>query len=417
MFQPRFMVIRLFVGVLLAGCGAGEPDQDVGSATASVVYGEDDRREVFQHPSELMRTRALQSSLSLISLTNLVGQPDGSFELSAPTLEQAVGVCSDERFASQLTAARCSAVLVDDDLVLTAGHCLINEEQCQNIGFVFDYRVEQSGLLATINADDVYQCARLVVREQAPAFDNTPDFAIVQLDRPVAGGKVPAPIRLTAVASDEPLTMIGHGTGLPAKIDSGATVANPRETELDFFTANLDAFGGHSGSPVFDDAGDLVGILVAGREPDYVVPQGESCFRVNVFDDFQADEAVHYVGLAVDGLCDSGWQSDALCGECVGPDCPPAEWSCNVNWYGAGDQCDCACGAYDPDCDNKNLTIAGCSAFQTCDLTAKCKALDSTTLVGSCAVTHGSNRFPVWLVSLLGGLAVWRRRSLNPGAT
>ena len=28
-----------------------------------------------------------------------------------------------------------------------------------------------------------------------------------------------------------------------------------------------------------------------------------------------------------------------------------AAWTCNIDFYGANDGCDCGCGLYDPDCD------------------------------------------------------------------
>ncbi len=396
------------MGAFLGGC---VPPEEADSVAASVVYGEDDRREVYQHSSELMRTRALQSSVALISRSMLITQPDGSFTVSASTLREVVNLCPDERFADQPAAARCSGVLIDDDLVLTAGHCVLSESQCRTLAFVFDYRVEESGLLAKIQADDVYDCARVVVREQLSGIENTPDFAVVQLECPVGAGKAAVPIRFEPLAAGDSVTMIGYGTGLPAKIDSGGIVVNPRANELDFFTASADAFGGHSGSGVFDDVGDLAGILVAGREPDYVMPDGESCVRVNEFDDSEGDEAIHYMQSVINALCGSGWRSDALCGEmCIGADCPPDAWHCNTDWYSAGDKCDCACGAYDPDCDDKSLQIAGCGAFQVCGLSAKCEIPTSNVLVGSCTVAMRGDAQPAWWVVAVAGVAVWRRR-------
>jgi hypothetical protein len=46
------------------------------------------------------------------------------------------------------------------------------------------------------------------------------------------------------------------------------------------------------------------------------------------------------------------------------PDSPsaPTEWTCNLAYYGASDGCDCACGAWDPDCDGAyGAALYGCS--------------------------------------------------------
>jgi len=42
------------------------------------------------------------------------------------------------------------------------------------------------------------------------------------------------------------------------------------------------------------------------------------------------------------------------------PDYIPAEWECAFSYYGASDGCDCACGAWDPDCDDALMSVYGC---------------------------------------------------------
>ena len=117
--------------------------------------------------------------------------------------------------------------------------------------------------------------------------------------------------------------MIGFGSGLPAKIDSGGEVYDPRAEQLDFFIANVDAFQGHSGSATFDSENRLAGILLGGRTPDYVTPEGETCKRVSVYDDSSAAEVVHNVAPIVASLCAEGWEAEEICGPdaCDGEPC------------------------------------------------------------------------------------------------
>ncbi len=62
--------------------------------------------------------------------------------------------------------------------------------------------------------------------------------------------------------------VIGHPAGLPTKIAGGAQGRD--RTNEGFFTANLDTYGGNSGSAVFNSLTGLVeGILVRG-EQDYM---------------------------------------------------------------------------------------------------------------------------------------------------
>lgn len=305
-------------------CGADE-QAFVGELSAPVVYGADDRLEVYNHPSDELRQIAQQSIVALIDSDKLERGPDGKYIIVAPTLQQSKGLCDDERFTNQPTAALCSGVLIHDDLVLTAGHCLRTQTDCERKSFVFDYYLDGPMQLAPIEDEDVYSCKQIALRDEPIGDALTPDFAVIQLDRPVTGGHRSVAVRpaTTPLVEDEPLTMIGFGSGLPAKIDSGGTVADPRTATLDYFSANPDAFMGHSGSATFDSNDQLAGILVAGRAPDYVFSPDEDCDRVNTFLDSQAGEAIQYFAPIVSQLCEQGWGGDSLCEEtsCDGEPC------------------------------------------------------------------------------------------------
>ncbi|MDH3201314.1 MAG: serine protease [Myxococcales bacterium] len=314
----------VFLVVFGVACGADE-QAFVGELAAPVVYGADDRLEVYDHPSDELRQITRQSIVALIDSDQLERDPGGTYIIFSRSLQQSKGLCDDERFADQPTAATCSGVLIDDDLVLTAGHCVRSQTDCESKSYVFDYYLDGPTQLARIEDEDVYRCNQIVLREETFGDSLTPDFAVIQLDRPVAGDHQPAPVRpaTTPLVEQEPLTMIGFGSGLPAKIDSGGTVADPRTATLDYFVANPDAFAGHSGSATFDSNNELAGILVAGRAPDYVLSSEEQCNRVETFDDIQAGEAIHYFAPIVSRLCAEGWGGDSLCEEtsCNGEPC------------------------------------------------------------------------------------------------
>lgn len=307
----------------LAACGS--PDESfVGELTESVVYGSDDRREVFNHPSDELRSVAQESIVALITRSNIIRRPTGDYSLPSFTLQDSRGLCGDEPFSNQPVAASCSGVLIADDLVLTAGHCISTRRPCEDFSYVFNYHLESPTQLALIRDEDVYSCARVALESDSPLDALTPDFAVIQLDRPVEGGHVPVTIRAaTAFEEGEPISMIGFGSGLPAKIDSGATVADARADRGDYFVVNLDAFEGHSGSATFDSDNQLAGILLGGRVPDYVTEPGEGCARANVFDDVEAGEIVHNIAPIVAALCDAGLVDDELCAPdaCGGSPC------------------------------------------------------------------------------------------------
>jgi MYXO-CTERM domain-containing protein len=313
---------------LAMGCGSSE-EVFAGELTATVV-----RVEVFNHPDADLRSIARESIVALIPTSWIERGPDGTYAPapSVPSLGVQHGLCPDELFVDQPVAAVCSGVLIDDDLVLTAGHCIDSRMPCDRYAYVFNYHLDDPTHLAVIRDEDVYSCARVVSEGMPVRGDYTPDFAVVQLDRPVEGAHVPALVRpATPLDQGESLAMIGFGSGLPAKIDTGGSVADPRAEHLDYFVANVDAFQGHSGSATFDSENRLAGILIGGRTPDYVTLEGESCKRVAVHPDSPADELIHNIAPIVTQLCDDGWDADELCGPkaCEGQPCgsvlpPPA---------------------------------------------------------------------------------------------
>ena len=315
-----------FVLGLIAACGS--PDEGfVGEVTAPVVYGEDDRVEVYNHPSAELRGIAEQSIVALIPSFRISREPSGTYSLFTNSLKDSRGLCEGELFGEQPTAATCSGVLIDDDLVLTAGHCIDDHTPCDSYSYVFNYHYAQPNMLAAIRDEDVYTCRRVVSQGSAVSGSFTPDFSVIQLDRPVQGDQTPVVIRPAKPLADlESLSMIGYGSGLPGKIDDGGSVADPREAQLDFFVANLDAFQGHSGSAIFDSQNRLAGILIGGRAPDYVTLDGEDCARVSVYENSQAGEIVHNVAPIVAALCEDGWQAEDLCDPdaCGGEPCGSA---------------------------------------------------------------------------------------------
>lgn len=417
-------------GIVLGSCVAGEPP--TAGSVAPIVYGSDDRREVFEHPDATLRALAAQSIVALMHPENVVVGGDGSAQLYGGTLGTDFALCPGERFAEEPTAAFCSGTLIDDDLVLTAGHCLQTDADCTRARFVFGYYYDSPGTFHSITGDDVYSCRRVVVQKLTMDGGRTLDYAIAQLDRPVSAGHVPAPVSSStdAMTVGASVSIIGFGSGLPAKIDDGGAVVNSRERVLDFFEATTDSFGGNSGSGVFDSSHQVAGILVRGGD-DYV--STGACNVVNVVSAATSSaESISYVANAIGELCSAGWPSARLCGgsggscgdgvcsgsetssscasDCVagscgdgvcsvdesaascatdcggtGPRMVPSSWTCAPGFWGTLDGCDCACGPRDPDCDVLGQRVLDCAAGEICDASGAC-APGPTGMVGGVPV-------------------------------
>ena len=234
-----------------------------------VIYGTDDRREVFEvtDPDVL---EAARSTVALVDRSDLGSGPGGAITFRSRTLAEVYGVCEDERFADQPAGAWCSGFLAAPDVVVTAGHCLLTDEECASTAFLFDYHVRADGSARLeLDPSEVYFCDQVLASEESTAGD---DWAVVRLDRPVEG-RTPLRVRRSGRVGDrQDLILIGHPSGLPTKVAGGARVRD--NTGPAHFIANLDAYAGNSGSAVIDADTLLVeGVLVRGEE-DYVERNG-----------------------------------------------------------------------------------------------------------------------------------------------
>ncbi|MBI5243439.1 MAG: trypsin-like peptidase domain-containing protein [Elusimicrobia bacterium] len=230
-----------------------------------VIYGDDDRLDLYQVKIPQLKQLA-DSTVALFESGNV----SESGQLTTSHYGEELQLCKEEPFYSQRTGAFCSGSLVAPDMIMTAGHCATSESSCRNVKFVFGFGIKQEGVLPeNVPASEVYKCSKIVVRDQV---NDGADFALIKLERKVTGHKPLAINRTGKIENGTKLFVIGHPAGLPTKVAGGAKVrdASPEG----YFVANLDTYGGNSGSAVFNAKTGLVeGILVRG-ENDYVWKDG-----------------------------------------------------------------------------------------------------------------------------------------------
>lgn len=256
----------LGVAAIMMTCSA------VSFAESRVIYGEDDRKDLYDSSNLPEFVDLARSTAILMKKTKLISVEADRFKVQAELFGESMGLCPEEPFFSQPNPGFCSGFLVGPDLFVTAGHCIRDAAACQGIAFVFDYGYSEEGKdLSTISSSNVYSCKTLVTRMQEPGLGK--DYAVVQLDRNVEGRLPLAINRGTAIGVGEGVTVIGHPSGLPTKITSNAVVRSNQPT-LPYFVANLDTYGGNSGSAVFNTStNEVEGILVRG-ETDFVSRNG-----------------------------------------------------------------------------------------------------------------------------------------------
>lgn len=250
----------IFTMMSLASMSYGRSDE-------KVIYGDDNRME----PSE---SSVFYQQLAISTAAQIPKKNVSISDETATILGQMLinrNICEDQRFIHQSTAANCSGFLVAEDVLITAGHCIRTQSDCDRYYWVFDYIDDgtEAGSL-DIPASSVVECKEILDRQLNATTDN--DYAVIRLKTKVID-RAPLSVRKEGKIEDnQHLVVIGHPTGLPVKIADDAYVR--KNTNPVFFVTNLDTFGGNSGSAVFDaETGIVEGILVRG-EDDYVWKDG-----------------------------------------------------------------------------------------------------------------------------------------------
>lgn len=234
-----------------------------------VIHGVDDRRETTERGNPSLLLDLAQSSPAIIESKRLI--PDGETFKTKGTPLSKIGFCADARFANQTSVARCSASLVGEDLILTAGHCVDDDfkKWCAEYSVVFDFTKD-----SPIKRQNVFSCKEVIYRNFEMPFGE--DLALIRLTKKVPG-RTPITISETPVSIGEKLSMIGYPLGIPQKIVDDGKVTAPSDSSVSF-QHDLDSFSCNSGGPIFNSKGEQVGVLVRGSGTDFTNPPGRNCY-------------------------------------------------------------------------------------------------------------------------------------------
>jgi V8-like Glu-specific endopeptidase len=309
----RAFVFVIGTSMLAAGCGF-DPSAPIGQSPLPAIYGADDRREAFEETDTRFRELLEGATIVSINPSFLDERNPDDIQMDAPTQQEAYGTCNGVRFNEQPAGGFCSATLIDDDLVLTAGHCAFDLDDCQSNKWVFNYYYRAAGQLQTITSEDVFDCQRVIVRRLDETRFTAFDYAIIQLDRAATPRHRVAPVTSNrgALATGAGLHLLSYPAGIPGKSGTGRVI-DPRELSDGFFEMTIDSFEGSSGGALYNDDGEIVGIAVRGA-PDFET-QGSCDVPSQLADDGRDDiEEGTYVRHAIDALCASGHSSPRLCG-------------------------------------------------------------------------------------------------------
>jgi hypothetical protein len=255
-------------------------ETDTIQAMLKVIYGPliggDNRRDYYE--VEPPRQRLIQQVVGLFSSELLTPIANGTVMLqTTPFSRMQVNgkfLCESERYFSQPTGCHCTGFPVGEDIIATAGHC-INASNMKNKRFVFDFRMngeKEANLI--IDTNFIYTPVEVIKRGMGP---KGVDFALIRVNKPIPENR-----RCTLASGrpmkDDKVFVIGHPVGLPVKYAGGAKVID--DSNENYFIADLDTYGGNSGSPVFNEKDEVIGILVRGST-DFVLIDDQSCFVSN----------------------------------------------------------------------------------------------------------------------------------------
>ncbi len=231
-----------------------------------VIYGTDDRVEAGDAP---VQDRAdTESVVALFKESDVVDYGNGTSALRTRLFGTEYSLCPSEPFSQQPCGAFCSGFLVAPDIIATAGHCTNDPNlKVEDICFVFGFRLDEHGQTpAAFPNSEIYRGRELIDFRYT---EGATDWALVRLDRPVPNHPIARIRRAGRVSLQQSLHVVGHPCGLPAKYADKAEVRTNNDPA--FFLANLDTYGGNSGSPVFNHDDNVVeGILVRG-DNDFVL--------------------------------------------------------------------------------------------------------------------------------------------------
>jgi V8-like Glu-specific endopeptidase len=262
------------------------------------LYGEDRRRDFYeiQDPIQLA---VVNSVGALVKPNHYIETPDG-VELVGKSLGLEKKLCSGQNYETQPVVSYCTAFVVGQDLIATAGHCV--PADLKSIRLVFGYRTVRPyendiHVIKVIPKTQVYKVVDIVKckydgwdKENAQCIGNgkggrTPDYAVLRVDRPIRDHQALPLDTSRGVAVQQELYVVGYPLGLPTKLADQGVVREV--SDEGYFVSNLDTFAGNSGSPVLLSGSLMVeGILVRG-ENDFlyqgtcqvalVCPEGTDC--------------------------------------------------------------------------------------------------------------------------------------------
>lgn len=227
------------------------------SVTPRTIYEIDNRNEIYTSP---VFVQDLSESIAAQIPNDYMKVEKDHYKISASFMGK--DHCPTVRFADQMTASRCSGFLVAPNVIATAGHCMVTQEECDKYKWIFDYKLKNANDKSYQNVakENVFSCKKILA--QKLEYLGGTDYALIELDRKV-DNRIPVAVDLdNEVSNGAPIYMIGFPSGIPMKYTDSSTIFDNSQK---VFKSKLDVFAGNSGSAVFDAVTNkVIGIVSMG---------------------------------------------------------------------------------------------------------------------------------------------------------
>lgn len=185
------------------------------------------------------------------------------------------------KFLDQPRPGFCTGFLIAPDVLVTAGHCINDQEKLLSTVWIFDFTndvpYDKSTRSLTIPESNQFRGVEILDSKFTGVAKE--DYCIIRLDRKT--GRKPYKFRTGgAIAFNSMVASIGSPSGLPLKVSDSGNVMNNNITGLpQAFMHDLDVFGGNSGGPVFNKNGYIEGITVWGPNEDFYYDEDDGVIR------------------------------------------------------------------------------------------------------------------------------------------
>ena len=215
----------------------------------------------------------------------------------APTVDRVQGPVAKLSFiANSPNGPRryvCTGFLIGDDTLVTNEHCVATAELCATTKVMFGFTFNNMGQTPGL---EQYDC------QSVTTVNVDLDMAVIKLvGQP---GERWGTLKLAAndVLNNERIFVLQHPAGEAKQIsDVGCTVfeaQSPGRTTASDFAHQCDTLGGSSGSPVFNVAGEVVGLHHWGRDAVGRYSDANRAVRIGPIKEFLASHNIGQVGAA-----------------------------------------------------------------------------------------------------------------------